>query len=133
MFLLNAPYGPTQVWDHLPREVQEQIIERKLRFYVIDAERVAAEMELGGRVNTIMQTCFFAISGVLPQQEAIACIKKSIEKTYGKKGEEVVRRNFAAVDHTLAHLYEVTVPERSSRATRDHLSCRTKRPISSNA
>ena len=104
-------HGPEDVWDHLPREVQQQLLDRKLRFYVIDAERVAAETELGSRVNTVMQTCFFAISGVLPQQEAIACIKKSIEKTYGKKGPEVVA-NFAAVDHTLAHLYEVKFSDR---------------------
>jgi pyruvate-ferredoxin/flavodoxin oxidoreductase len=112
VFLLNAPYGPDDVWDHLPREVQEALIDKKLRFYVIDAQKVAKDTGMGGRINTIMQTCFFAVSGVLPRDEAIAQIKKSIDKTYGKKGEEVVRRNFAAVDHTLAHLYEVRVPER---------------------
>ncbi len=112
VFLLNAPYGPAEVWDRLPREVQEQVLAKKLRFHVIDAQRVAGDMGLGGRINTIMQTCFFALSGVLPREEAIAQIKKAIEKTYGKKGQEVVRRNFAAVDHTLAHLYEVAVPER---------------------
>ncbi len=110
VFLLNAPYGPDAVWDHLPREVQEQIIAKKLKFYVIDALKVAKETEMGGRINTIMQTCFFAISGVLPRDQAIAQIKKAIEKTYAKKGDEVVRRNFAAVDHTLAHLYEAPVP-----------------------
>jgi len=114
VFLLNALFGPTEVWDHLPRDVQEQILAKKLRFYVIDAQRVANDMGLGGRINTIMQTCFFAVSGVLPRQEAIGHIKKSIEKSYGKKGQEIVRRNFAAVDHTLAHLYEVQVPERVS-------------------
>ncbi len=112
VFLLNAPYGPEEVWDRLPREVQEQLIARRLRFYVIDALAVARDTGMGGRINTIMQTCFFAVSGVLPREEAIGQIKKSIEKTYGKKGEEVVRRNFAAVDHTLAHLFEVAVPER---------------------
>jgi pyruvate-ferredoxin/flavodoxin oxidoreductase len=112
VFLLNAPYGPDEVWDHLPREVQEQLIDKTLRFYVIDALRVAKDTGMGGRINTIMQTCFFAVSGVLPRDDAIAQIKKSIEKTYSKKGEEVVRRNFAAVDHTLAHLFEVTVPAR---------------------
>jgi pyruvate-ferredoxin/flavodoxin oxidoreductase len=110
VFLLNAPYGPEDVWGRLPREVQEQIVKKRLKFYVIDALKVAAETGMGGRINTIMQTCFFAISGVLPRDEAIAHIKKSIEKTYAKKGEEMVRRNFAAVDHTLTHLFEVQVP-----------------------
>jgi pyruvate-ferredoxin/flavodoxin oxidoreductase len=114
VFLLNAPFGPEQVWDRLPRELQEEIIAKRLKFYVIDAMRVARDTGMGGRINTIMQTCFFAVSGVLPRGEAIAKIKKSIEKTYGKKGEEVVRRNFAAVDDTLAHLYEVTVPAQAT-------------------
>ncbi len=111
VFLLNAPYSPEEVWDCLPREVQETILEKELKFYVIDALKVARDTGMGGRINTIMQTCFFAVSGVLPREEAIEQIKHAIEKTYGKKGEEVVRRNFAAVDHTLAHLYEVKVPE----------------------
>lgn len=110
-FLLNSPYGPEQVWDHLPRRVQEQIIDKKLRFFVIDGYKVARETGMGGRINTIMQTCFFAISGVLPREEAIAAIKKSIEKTYGKRGEAVVQKNIAAVDSTLDHLYEVAVPD----------------------
>ncbi len=110
VFLLNAPYGPEEVWDRLPREVQEQLIARRLRFYVIDALKVARETGMGGRINTIMQTCFFAVSGVLPRDEAIAQIKKAIKKTYSKKGDEVVRRNFEAVDHTLAHLHEIPVP-----------------------
>jgi pyruvate-ferredoxin/flavodoxin oxidoreductase len=110
VFLLNAPYGPEEVWDRLPREVQEGLIEKCLKFYVIDALKVAKDTGMGGRINTIMQTCFFAVSGVLPRDEAISQIKKAIEKTYGKKGEELVRRNFAAVDHTLAHLVEVPVP-----------------------
>jgi len=109
-FLLNAPFGPDEVWDQLPREMQQQIIEKKLKFYVIDAYKVAKDTGMGVRINTIMQTCFFAISGVLPRDEAIAQIKKSIEKTYAKKGPEVVRKNFEAVDHTLAHLFEVKVP-----------------------
>jgi pyruvate-ferredoxin/flavodoxin oxidoreductase len=110
VFLLNAPYGRGELWDQLPREVQEQIIAKRLKFFAIDALKVAKDTGMGGRINTIMQTCFFAISGVLPRDEAIAQIKKSIEKTYSKKGEEVVRRNFAAVDHTLAHLFEIDVP-----------------------
>ncbi len=110
VFLLNSPYGPDQVWDHLPRTAQKQIIEKKLKFYVIDAYSVAKETGMGGRINTIMQTCFFAISGVLPREEAIAAIKHAIEKTYGKRGEEVVQKNYAAVDGTLKNLHEVKVP-----------------------
>jgi pyruvate-ferredoxin/flavodoxin oxidoreductase len=110
VFLLNAPYAPQEVWDHLPREVQEQVLSKRLRIYVIDALKVAKDAGMGGRINTIMQTCFFAVSGVLPREEAITQIKKAIEKTYGKKGEETVRRNFAAVDRTLAHLHEIKVP-----------------------
>ena len=110
VFLLNSPFSADTVWDELPREIQTQILEKKLRFYVIDAYKVAEATGMGGRINTIMQTCFFAISGVLPRDEAIAQIKKAIEKTYGKRGPEVVRKNFAAVDETLANLHEVTVP-----------------------
>jgi pyruvate-ferredoxin/flavodoxin oxidoreductase len=110
VFLLNSPYGPEAVWDHLPLEVQEQMVEKRLRFFVIDAYEVARRAGMGGRINTIMQTCFFAISGVLPREEAIARIKEAIEKTYGKRGAEVVRRNFAVVDDALAHLHEAAVP-----------------------
>ena len=109
-FLLNSPYGPDQVWDELPREVQQQIIDKQLKFYTIDAYKVAKESGMGVRINTIMQTCFFAISGVLPRAEAIGKIKETIQKTYGRKGKEVVEKNYAAVDHTLAHLHEVKVP-----------------------
>jgi pyruvate-ferredoxin/flavodoxin oxidoreductase len=111
-FLLNSMYGPKEVWDKLPRHIQRQIIEKKLKFYVIDGYKVASQTGMGNRVNTIMQTCFFAISGVLPREDAIAAIKNSIKKTYGKKGEEVVRKNFDAVDQTLANLFEVTVPSK---------------------
>jgi pyruvate-ferredoxin/flavodoxin oxidoreductase len=110
-FLLNSPYGPEEVWDHIPRTTQEHILQKKLRFFVIDAVKVAREAGMGGRINTVMQTCFFAISGVLPRDEAIAAIKRSIEKTYGKRGEAVVRKNFAAVDSAIDHLYEVKVPD----------------------
>jgi pyruvate-ferredoxin/flavodoxin oxidoreductase len=110
-FLLNAPFGPTAVWDHLQRSVQQRIIKRKLHLYVIDGNAVARDAGMGGRVNTIMQTCFFALSGVLPREQAIGAIKHAIEKTYGKRGEAVVQRNFAAVDAALAHLHEVSVPE----------------------
>ncbi|HXV42065.1 MAG TPA: pyruvate:ferredoxin (flavodoxin) oxidoreductase, partial [Anaerolineae bacterium] len=110
IFLLNSPYGPTEVWDQLPQSVQKQIIVKKLKFYVIDAYAVAKENDMGNRINTIMQTCFFAISGVLPRDEAITKIKEAIKKTYGKRGEAVVRQNFAAVDATLAHLHQVETP-----------------------
>jgi len=109
-FLLNSPYGPDEVWDQLPRETQQAIVDKKVKFFVIDAYKVARDTGMGVRINTIMQTCFFAISGVLPREDAIKQIKKAIEKTYGKKGPEVVQKNFAAVDHTLAHLYEAKVP-----------------------
>ncbi len=109
-FLLNAPFGPERVWEHLPRPIQQHIIAKQLKFYVIDAVKVAHDTGMGNRINTVMQTCFFAISGVLPRDEAIAAIKHSIEKTYGKRGEAVVQKNFAAVDSTLEHLYQVQVP-----------------------
>jgi pyruvate-ferredoxin/flavodoxin oxidoreductase len=111
-FLLNSLYGPNEVWDHLPRTAQRQIIDKKLRFYVIDGYKVAEKTGMGVRINTIMQTCFFAISGVLPRDEAIAAIKHAIEKTYGRRGEAVVKKNFAAVDAALDHLHEVKVPGR---------------------
>ena len=111
-FLLNTPFGKAEVWDSLPVEVQRQLIEKKLKFYIIDAFEVAKATGMGVRINTIMQTCFFAISGVLPREEAIAQIKKAIKKTYGKKGEAVVKKNFEAVDTTLANLHEVPVPAR---------------------
>ena len=109
-FLLNSPYPADQVWDHLPRTVQRQIIEKKLKFYVIDGYEVARQTGMGVRINTIMQTCFFAISGVLPREEAIAAIKNAIKKTYGKRGDAVVQKNYAAVDAALSHLHEVKVP-----------------------
>ncbi len=109
-FLLNSPYGPEEVWDKMPRTIQQEIIDKNLKFYVIDAVSVAQNAGMGGRINTVMQTCFFAISGVLPKDEAIAAIKHSIEKTYGKRGPEIVKKNFEAVDSSLAHLHEVKVP-----------------------
>jgi len=117
VFLLNSPFGPDQVWEHLPREVQTQLIAKKAKFYVIDAYQVARETGMGSRMNTIMQACFFAISKVLPREEAIEAIRKSIRDTYGKKGEEVVRQNLRAVDETLAHLFEVSVPEKVTSQT----------------
>ena len=110
-FLLNSQTGPDKVWDTLPRVTQEDLIAKKMKFYVIDAYHVARETGMGVRINTIMQTCFFAISGVLPRDEAIKAIKKAIEKTYGKKGQAVVEKNFAAVDNSVANLHQVNVPE----------------------
>lgn len=109
-FLLNSAFGPDEVWDQLPRKMQEEIINKKIKFYVIDAYKVAGEAGMGRRINTVMQTCFFAISGVLPQEQAIEEIKTAIHKTYGKKGDVVVEMNLQAVDHTLNHLHQVTVP-----------------------
>jgi pyruvate-ferredoxin/flavodoxin oxidoreductase len=111
-FLLNSPHGPDTVWEHLPRGIQQTLIDKGLSFYVIDAYKVARESGMSNRINTVMQTCFFALSGVMPKDKAIAKIKKAIEKTYGKKGEEVVRKNFEAVDTTLAQLFPVAVPKR---------------------
>ena len=108
-FLLNSPFSKDEVWAKLPKMVQQQIIDKKLKFYVIDAYTVAAETGMGTRINTIMQTCFFAISGVLPKDEAITKIKEAIKKTYGKRGESVVKMNYAAVDASLAHLHEVKI------------------------
>jgi pyruvate-ferredoxin/flavodoxin oxidoreductase len=112
-FLLNTPYGPTEVWEHLPRLVQEQIIDKQLKFYVIDGTRVARESGMGGRINTIMQVCFFALSGVLPRTEVIELIKDSIRKTYSKKGAEIVQMNLNAVDQALEHLYQVPAPKQA--------------------
>lgn len=111
-FLLNSSYGKNEVWDKLPRKVQQDIIDKNLKFYVIDAYEVAKETGMGVRINTIMQTCFFAISGVLPKDEAIEKIKDTIQKTYGKKGEQIVKMNFNAVDQTLANLFEVEYPDK---------------------
>jgi pyruvate-ferredoxin/flavodoxin oxidoreductase len=111
-FLLNSPYGPDEVWDKLPRTLQEQIIRKRIKFYVLDGYRVAREAGMGGRINTVMQTAFFAISGVLPRERAIAAIKEAIQATYGKRGDIVVERNWAAVDAALNHLHEVPVPDR---------------------
>jgi pyruvate-ferredoxin/flavodoxin oxidoreductase len=121
-FLLNSPYGPGEVWGKLPREAQQQILDKRLRFFVVDALAVAKEAGLAGRINTVTQACFFAISGVLPRDEAIAEIKQAIRKTYGKRGETVLARNFAAVDASLAAMAEVKVPGRADSAF-------TRRPV----
>ncbi|MEH1904265.1 MAG: pyruvate:ferredoxin (flavodoxin) oxidoreductase [Nostoc sp.] len=109
--LLNSPYNADTVWENLPLKVQQQIIEKHLKLYVINASQVARESGMGGRINTIMQVCFFALAGVLPQEEAIAKIKQAIDKTYGKKGPEVVRMNLQAVDNTLDNLHKVDIPQ----------------------
>ncbi len=113
-FLLNSHFNKDEVWDNLPGSVQQEIISKKLLFYIIDANTVARDTGMNGRINTIMQTCYFALSGVLPKEEAIEQIKHAIEKTYTKKGRAVVEKNFEAVDATLANLFEVTVPATAS-------------------
>ena len=110
--LLNSPYSADEVWNHIPRSVQQEIIDKKLSVYVINAYEVARQTAMGARINTIMQTCFFAISGVLPRDEAIEKIKYSIKKTYGNRGEAVINQNYKAVDTALDHLHQVVIPER---------------------
>ena len=110
VFLLASPYSADEVWEHMPDEIEQQIIDKKIKFYVIDAITLAHELGLGARINTIMQTCFFAISGVLPQEKAIESLKYAIKKTYGKKGDEIVRMNNVAVDGAVAKLQQVEVP-----------------------
>jgi pyruvate-ferredoxin/flavodoxin oxidoreductase len=117
VFLLNVSGSADAVWDQLPRELQTQIVEKGIKVFAIDAYALAKKVGMGGRINTIMQTCYFAISGILPPEEAIAHIKKSIEKTYGKRGPEIVRRNCEVVDQAIAHLHQVSVPKAPS-ATR---------------
>ncbi len=116
--LLNCRHAPDEVWDALPRPVQEQILAKRIDVYAIDAGRIAREVGLAGRINIVLQTCFFAISGVLPREEAIARIKEAITKTYGRRGAEVVERNQAAVDRTLEGLHRIDVPDRVT-ATRE--------------
>ncbi len=120
-FLLNSQFSAEEVWDHLPIEAQEQIIAKKLKFYVVDAVAVAREAGMGGRINTVMQTCFFALSGILPRDEAIAQIKQAIQKTYGKRGESILNKNFAAVDGALSRLREVQVPATVTSRFRRHV------------
>ncbi|MBE9238948.1 pyruvate:ferredoxin (flavodoxin) oxidoreductase [Anabaena aphanizomenioides LEGE 00250] len=115
-FLLNSLYDKDEVWDKLPASMQAEIINKNLKLYVINAYKVAREAGMGGHINTVMQTCFFAVSGVLPREEAISQIKKSIRKTYGKKGEEIVQMNIQAVDKTLDNLYEITTKEKTTQS-----------------
>lgn len=127
-FLLNSPYDKNEVWDKLTGQVQKQILDKKIKLYVIDATTVARDTGMSGRINTIMQTCYFALSGVLPREEAIKQIKKAIEKTYFKKGQKVIEQNFKAVDATLANLYEVGYPKIVSAADHDLLTVSAKAP-----
>ena len=115
-FLLNSPYGAAEVWEHLPGNVQRHLQEKHIRFWVIDAYKIAAETQMGNRINTVMQPCFFSLSGVLPADVAVAEIKTSVEKAYGKRGRTIVDRNFAAIDAALANLAEVEVPEQAAAA-----------------
>lgn len=128
IFLLNSPFGKEEIWDKLPYDVQRQMIQKSLRLYVIDASDVARKTGMPGRINTIMQTCFFALSGVLPQDEAITQIKKAIEKTYFKKGKAVIEQNFKAVDQTLENLYEVAIPSQITAAQTQGISISAKAP-----
>ncbi len=111
-FLLNTPYPADEIWDTLPKKMQQQLIDKKMKFYVIDAYKVAKETGMGARINTIMQTCFFAISDVLPKDEAIQAIKDAIKKTYGKKGDMIVKMNYNAVDQSVSNLHEVKIPDK---------------------
>ncbi|WP_026604153.1 pyruvate:ferredoxin (flavodoxin) oxidoreductase [Methylomonas sp. 11b] len=113
VFLLNSPASVDEVWETLPRKMQQQMLDKKIRFYLIDGNAVAEKSGMGKRINTIMQTCFFAISGVLPQEQAIAAIKHAVEKTYGKKGQRIVDLNFKAIDETLAGLRHVPLPKQA--------------------
>ncbi len=128
IFLLNSPYSKDEVWSKLTGQVQKMIIAKKIHFYVIDATTVARDNGMSGRINTIMQTCYFALSGVLPREDAIKQIKKAIEKTYFKKGQKVIDQNFKAVDATLANMFEVSYPKASSAADHDLFTVSNKAP-----
>ena len=127
-FLLNSPFGPNEVWDKIPCEVQKDIIEKKLKFYVIDAYSIARELRMGAHINVIMQTCFFALSGVLPKKEAIEQIKAAIKKSYGHRGQDVVEKNWAAVDMSLSRLHEVKVPSKVTGCIRRPARVSAKAP-----
>ncbi|MBT9544144.1 MAG: pyruvate:ferredoxin (flavodoxin) oxidoreductase [Candidatus Sericytochromatia bacterium] len=128
VFLLNSPLDKETVWDQLPHPVQARLIEQKARFYVIDAGRVASLCGMRGRINTIMQTCFFAISEVLPREQALDAIRGAIRKSYAAKGEAVIKRNLEAVDQTLSHLYQIPLPESCNSTRERHLSVPANAP-----
>ncbi|MEJ2390430.1 MAG: pyruvate:ferredoxin (flavodoxin) oxidoreductase [Gammaproteobacteria bacterium] len=121
VFLLNSPATPDKVWDSLPQKMQQQILDKQIRLYSIDAYAVASQTGMGKRINTVMQTCFFAISGILPRDEAISAIKQAVEKTYGKKGRRIVEQNFKAIDHTLNCLHEIPRPDKVNSQWNIHL------------
>lgn len=123
IFLLNAPFSVEEVWNYLPNEIQDSLIKNKVRFFTINADKVAKDSGLGHRINTVMQTCFFAISGVLPYSVAIQTIKDSIVESYSKQGKEIVRKNILAVEKTLENLFEVSVPQESNSSIKlkDHI------------
>ena len=129
VFLLNSPIEENKVWDTLPKRMQEQIIEKELHFYVIDGYQVAQKTGMGQRINTIMQTCFFAISKILPADEAIAHIKKAVEKTYGRKGKRIIERNYAAIDAALSGLREVVVPDSTNTTLEKQPSVPANAPV----
>jgi len=128
IFLLNSPYSAEEVWDYLPYSVQKTIIEKKLRFFIIDAYKIAKEVGLGVRINTIMQVCFFSLSDIIPIEKATKAIKRFIEKTYGKRGEKIVNTNFTAVDNTLPNLHEVKVPNKPTSKLEKHLPVPAEAP-----
>lgn len=133
VFLLDSIYPPEEVWAHLPQEAQHDILAKKLHLYVINAHKVAQDTGMGGRINIIMQTCFFAISGILPREEAITQIKKSIKKSYSKRGEVVVQQNFHAVDATLVHLHEVPASAMTSAEALSSIAVRSSSTVSTGA
>ena len=122
-FLLNSPYGPDEVWDQLPGKVQRQLQDKHIQFWVVDANKVATEAQLGNRINTVMQPCFFALSGILPADKAVAEIKASVTKAYGKRGHTIVDRNFAAIDAALANLVRGRDPRGDCRRRLDRRRC----------
>ncbi len=120
VFLLNTPYGKDEIWKKLPGKVQQKMVDKNIKFYTIDAVKVAGEVGLGGRTNTIMQTCFFAISNIIPKDEAIAKIKEFVKKSFGKKGDQIVEQNFKAIDQSLANLNEVSYPKEVTNKIEEH-------------
>jgi pyruvate-ferredoxin/flavodoxin oxidoreductase len=127
-FLLNVPFSTDKAWDAIPREVQQTIIDKKLKLYAINAYEVAKATGMGARINTIMQTCFFYLSGILPQDEAIQAIKTAIKKTYGRKGDKIVQMNYNAVDQSVEHLHEITVPSEATSDVRMRLTVPEEAP-----